>query len=286
VTFQGYAVCLHFGAAALPTVTPTFTPTPIPQATMLRVAHTITIAAGVTNGAVTVSCPSGTQLLSGGYAALPLQYATADYPSGPGSWTAASAYLTPFPRPLTVYADCLQANFPVAPQVARSAVTSIPGLSTRSVAATCPAGTTLTGGGYLGSNRPGNIVPTTVASQPAGNGWQVTAREDSSSGSGTEEAFAICTNSNLSAAAGVPASQTVTYGSGSLVAPQATCASGLLVGGGYGSGGDVVYGDQEVSSFGSWEVQVRDGGPAPVGATYQVTAYAVCVQLSVNSWGP
>jgi hypothetical protein len=146
--------------------------------------------------------------------------------------------------------------------------------STQTASVTCPFGTLAVGGG-IGAPRGFQV---TRNSKTSGNGWQVTARNSTSS-TAPLTARAVCL---VGAPSG--ASVTTVTGSTSTVLPNATgtssasCAAGTLVGGGYSTSGTTsfmrVYNNRRSTSTGStWQVSARN----TTASSRTVTAYAYCL---------
>jgi hypothetical protein len=193
---------------ATATVLPTATIPPAPTARVM--VHTssqqVTESAGDT--AVTASCASGEQLLSGGYTvetaggAEPIM-AEASYPSDINTWIATLAFYSNRTEQATlrVYAYCLKASFPIGVHIEQSPKPQLftgDGSATTS-AVTCPQGSTLTGGGYqvhwAFGGTPQQPASYVLASEPKSNGWSVTT--ESRSPAFGQIVFAVCATQNL-----------------------------------------------------------------------------------------
>jgi hypothetical protein len=124
-------------------------------ARMIRLVNTATVQYGSdTDGSAT--CPSGTFLLSAGYeiadptrsphasaAGVP---PVASYPSSAGAWSVSLRFPSVDPGAhVSAIADCLQTTLPMTTQLVSS---NIPA-SNGDAVVHCPAGTIVTGGGYV-----------------------------------------------------------------------------------------------------------------------------------------
>jgi hypothetical protein len=164
---------------------PTATATPAPQAQVNFAFHEITVPAG-TPIQDSVSCPTGTELLGGGYVINTSQNylvtANDSYPTSATTWTIDTAQGASIPLDVHVEAECLQANFTVQSQIASQANTADGG----SVVATCPSGSIVSGGGYHAANG------VTITSEPSGNGWKYGNAGPPGGSNYTFTAYAIC----------------------------------------------------------------------------------------------
>jgi Glutaminase len=146
--------------------------------------------------------------------------------------------------------------------------------ATQTLTATCPFGTLATGGGI--SAPQGFLV--TRNSKSSGNGWTITARNNTSA-SAPLDVRAVCLTG-----APTTASVTTVTGSTSSVSANlsgsasASCASGTLVGGGYSTTGTTsimrVYSNKRSTSTGStWQVSAQN----TTTSSKSITAYAYCL---------
>lgn len=230
------------------------------------------------NVTATATCPSGQVMLSGGYAlsgGMQVQRASVleDYPASVSAWTvtvvnaAIGGALT-----LTVYADCLQANFAVTTQLVVNPQTVPNDQSLHTFVAQCPVGTVVTGGGYRDTGFGGS---------PTGNGWQATFVPLGENPPANARTFALCASSPLRPALIATTTQSVAVGGAAPVS--IACPAGrLLVGGGYSYNGlpSFAFVDRPASDFASWQIQFQDqglgGGPGEPGT---LTASAACAQV-------
>jgi hypothetical protein len=156
----------------------------------------------------------------------------------------------------------------------RTAWATVAPNATQTLTVTCPIGTLATGGGI--SAPQGFLV--TRNSKSSGNGWTITARNNT--GSSKElDVRAVCIT-------GAPftASVTTVTGSTTSVAPNATatssasCSSGTLVGGGYLTTGTTsimrVYNNRRSTSTSStWQASAQN----TTTASKTITSYAYCL---------
>src|SRR5258708_22494632 len=133
------------------------------------------------------SCNAGEHLVGGGFLADTLVLPVSSYPSSSTTWTASGYYDGGTSNSFTVYAVCLQSNFPVTEIIVSN--TQITSSSPTTVSASCPSGTVLTGGGFTA----GGYLE---GSFPNGKEWSVTVRDAGVS----QQVFALCAKTNLSAA--------------------------------------------------------------------------------------
>lgn len=211
-------------------------------------------------GSLTVTCNSGEQLLSGGFAGDSFEgavYVVESYPSAANTWTVTvDNTAAPSWVQMTVSVYCLQANYSIAATIVHAANSG-----SGPVAANCPTGSALVSGGYAGTTR-------LTVSAPEGNGWQ----------SDAANVYAVCATQSLTAAASASATFTTptnTTSGGAI----ATCGSGqLATGGGFSGiaagGGTPVISSQATTT--GWAVAAE--GSSSSQAT--VTVWAVCVSSS------
>jgi hypothetical protein len=256
------------GSVGTPTPSPTATiaptATPLPKATVQQIEANIT-KPSVNGGTfdATATCPAGAALVSGGFADASTEGASMDvyasYPSASNAWTV-TAFSVGGPLNFSAYANCITANFPVSTQIVN---TNASGGGT----ATCPAGTTLTGGGYKGAG--------VATSKPSGSGWQSTVQFGAAT---ALQLYAVCANSNLSAGSAPTASVSIPSVGDKQV--QVGCPAGQsLVGGGFSSAENAAaYVSLPKADFETWIVQAKFVGKSGTSAT--MTVSALCVTLT------
>jgi len=214
-------------------------------------------------GSLSASCASGEQLLSGGfyvYAFEQAAFGVSSYPSAADTWTVSVDNTGPSSDELTVYVYCLQADYSLGTTIIQAAN---PG--TGLVTASCPAGSTLIGGGHAGTK---SVVTT---SAPNGNGWQT---DD-----GT--AYALCATQNVITTSLASATFTTPTNSTASGATS-TCPSEQYASGGGFSGPMTNSTPVYISSAGSgggntstgWGVAAGDGG-----SQNTITVWAICASL-------
>lgn len=221
----------------------------------------LTIPQGQT-GTQSVSCASGEQLLSGGFYDFAFEQAAfgvSSYPSASDTWTVTvnNAH-GPDSAEVEAFVYCLQANYSLGTTIVQAANTGS-GL----VTASCPASSTLIGGGYSGTR---DVVTTTG---PNGNGWQT---DD-----GT--AYAICATQNMAATSLVSTTFT-TPANSSASGATATCASGqLAIGGGFSgslTNHTPIYLSESGNGNAGWSV-----GAGGLGYQETITVWAICTSFPV-----
>jgi len=255
-----------------PTRVPTSTPHPTYHAQMIRAVNTV--AGSLAGVHVTVHCPAGTRLLSGGYAVEPSGNGTSpseSYPPDASTWeVAVGPSLIDASTTVSAVADCLQTNAPVTATIVHAQK-----FTNTSVAVNCPTGTLVTGGGFQT-----NLTrPIVQESQPHGNGWQYAFF--ASSGSTTITAYAICAKAPLTAGTVQYLTKTLPV-STNAVNFTLSCPSGqLLTGGGMGVdlahlGAQVFFPlDRPAADALTWQTSAVNS----YAFTATASAYAVCVRL-------
>jgi len=251
-----------------PTKTPYVTPTYItsPEAQIQRTSNQIAIAPGDIGHAV-VACPVGSIVTSGGFSANPDVLIYTHSKSGNG-WQAYGVNNAASEKLLTVYATCLSNTDGSSSQIYDQVVAPAGGIGNG--AATCPAGSVVTGGGWA-SNSDGSLA--IYNSSKSGNGWQVYARNTS----GEEKffnAYAIC----LAGTNGITNQRgdKMSITAGSTGAVGAVCDDGALVtGGGFAANKDLYIYDTslEKGSDSTWWAYAIN----PTGSSQLLGSYATCI---------
>ncbi len=280
-----------------PTATPLPpTATPVPMASIVRVTKSKHFADSMSGGTkapcasgdplisgdcgVTLSstCASGDTVVSGGFTVDDeLAFVSSSYPSDAATWTVTAHDEGQdggsHPVTLTVYADCLHANFSTDVSV----ISATPGVpadgNAHEASVDCPAETIVTGGGFRGTNG-------TQESIPAANGW-TSALSVQFKGTAKPQIFALCAKNHLTAASKPKELQHALLGGGADLNVSCPAAT-LLVGGGMQT---VNFGNITTSSANAaltmWHMHVSAngvvGGPP---SSYTVTDYAICVKVS------
>jgi hypothetical protein len=141
------------------------------------------------------------------------------------------------------------------------------------LAAHCPAGTTVTGGGYRDAGYSGG---------PTADGWQATYIPRGENPPATARLYALCASHNLQPGEIASATQAVAVG-GTATLSVAFPGGELLVGGGYSYDGtpSFAFTNAPSSDFASWQVQLTDQGIAGgLGFAGTLKASALCVRIA------
>ncbi|HEX3426555.1 MAG TPA: hypothetical protein VHT30_10525 [Acidimicrobiales bacterium] len=329
---RGFAI-----AGALAVIMLVIAPPASAQTVSIQVAYapmTATTGFSPSVTTATATCPAGTTLTSGGarlshdqtsgaptgaqvtndgsviegtYPSDPSGNAVATNSVTPASWSAAGGYagMAPGTDSITSFALCLTGS--TAATVVEATAAPSPTTTIVPATATCPAGTSLIGGGGLtgfnGSNNtkifdsyPSDTagdLPTSGTTDPTS--WTAIPNSNNPSGS-TTTAFAICATDMPVATVVVSNGVSEAPVTGSTPLPDAivTCPGGsvLLAGGsditsnpsGPGTGGQGVHpvgdypsdsaGNPQTASAASWTVVAMDGGQGLTSAA--ATAFALC----------
>jgi len=237
-----------------------------PAAPALTAAETVAVQQASFSGgqtqSVSASCPAGTQMVGGGFSSDGYVAVYSSYPSGPSTWTIVGGnYSGGTPVPIIAYATCVQANFSLGLTIASSAVTHVRSGTPAYVIASCPASSTVLGGGpqstYRGRPVPFSDLPIAFSSYPNLDRSSWTAGVAAGTFGASVRAYAICARSHLSAANIVSGHLTVTGTDSTTV----QCETGqLLTQGGY-------YSDASDDRF--KPVYSRPEGPAPVSWSFE-----------------
>jgi hypothetical protein len=263
-----------------------------PSAPPQTAAETVAVQQASFSGgqaqSVSASCPAGTQMVGGGFSSDPYVAVYSSYPSGPSTWTIDGwNYGAPqSPVPIIAYATCVHADFSLGLMIASSAVTDVRSGTPANVIASCPASSTVLGGGpqstYRG--RPSQIssdVPIAFSSYPNLDRSSWTAGVAPGNLGASVRAYAICARSHVSAVNIVTGHLTVTGTESTTV----QCETGQLLtqGGYYSDASDdrfkPVYSQPEGRPPVSWSFEARFaylGSKIPPSATI----YGICVRYS------
>lgn len=274
-------------------VPPTATPTPAREAHVQRVTNSAVTTNVFSNDHLVAACPAGTTIVSGGYnlAIAPGSQVSGvaqvnpnqDYPANTASWT------VDFPYPgagyvLTAYADCLQTNFPVSVTIARGH-----SFVNGHIVATCPAGSTLSGGGWESTF----TNPILGESAPSGNGWRIDAYAVTDGNQMTADA--VCASGSLAAGANGSATQRVPLNPGGQTPPPpidvaAGCPAGqILTGGGMrdnSTDGPMpppsvrFTGARSGADLSQWIVTTSRRDNLPSGQNDTITATSICLRFA------
>jgi hypothetical protein len=210
-------------------------------------------------------CPAGSFLVSGGYEdpqSDPQQDSvTASYPASVTSW-AVTAIDVGGPLTLTIYVDCAKPSVPVSPSVVAHTVNN-----TKSASVTCPAGTTVTGGGFKGS-------VSSRASGATATGWTSLTYSTSPSLS----VYALCQGGGHVLSGSLPFMTQSVPNLGQSTVTVGCPSNQVLVGGGYNSSnGAAPFATFAAPDFSRWTAKAKFIGAPPQTGT--VTAGAVCVKV-------
>jgi hypothetical protein len=227
----------------------------------------VTVAAGGV-GPATATCPAGSVVVGGGFAAGSNMVVYTHSKEGNG-WRAYAKNYSGSGQLLNAYAICLSNTSGSSQQVLKQITIAAGNIGYDTV--DCPAGSVVTGGGFA-SNADSLWV---YNSSKSGNGWSAYARNTS----GTSQLlniYGIC----LSGAGGSTSSvlKQVTLASGASNGDAAQCPAGNLVtGGGYALGtGLVVYNSSmKPSDPTKWNAFAKNTS----GSSQLMNIYAICWAL-------
>jgi hypothetical protein len=281
------------------TAAPTATSQPAPRAAISEVTRSVSVVQNSVETeeiSATATCPSGTALVGGGYRLQPasntaLIFIRASYPSAANAWTVIESN----PQSggevtLTTSAICLTTSVPVTVSIA-SATTSGGGGGVAGTA-TCPVGTSLTGGGFAQERLGGNVVAVSAPTSD-GSGWRVSTTSEILH---SFTAYALCASASAPAALTRAAVITATTAVSNNTEGTATASckpEQLLTGGGYTFtkglgyflGKEVNISDSRtawvVTAYNNYSLMFGGPGPTPTPPPpMQVTAYAICVMFA------
>jgi len=258
-----------------PTPTPTlhvFFPGPlIPLIPILfpntqQVYNQVSVSAG-TLGFVTATCPSGSVVVGGGFAAGNDMVVSASWQEGNG-WRAGALNNSASSQLLNAYAVCLYNTAGSTTSKMDGGTASGGGIG--HAVATCPAGSVVTGGGF-GTN------PTQLSvynSSISGNGWQVYVKNKGATDIGFN-AYATCLSGTSGTTAQVLAQATIT--GNNTGSAEVACPSGSLVtGGGFALGNNlVIYNTSMSADVTKWNSYARN----TAAGDQLINDYAVCLSF-------
>ena len=246
------------------TPSPTLSPTPTtPPLSVDQFMEQITIPANSSNN-TTVTCPSGSVLVSGGFAGGDGVRIWHSMKDGNG-WRVHGRNNTGSSKLLNVYAICLFNSGGSTSQVFEQE--NVNANDTTQIEVSCPSGSLVTGGGWIiGSTDPTEIYNSTRS----GNGWQIYINN---TGGGTPfiNVYAVClsgvvgTTSQVSDTTGqIPPNDTLQL--------EKACPSGTLVtGGGFAVNiGATIYNSSKSSN--GWQNFARNN----IGTQKLLHTYAIC----------
>jgi hypothetical protein len=219
---------------------------------------------GNSTGNVTVTCPSGSVVVSGGFAAASDLVVYTSSMEGNG-WRVYAKNYAGSGRLLNAYAVCLSNTSGTISQQLAQVNAPVGGYG--NPVATCPGGSVVTGGGFASSAD--NLW--VYNSSQTGNSWQVYARNLSGS-SQLVNAYAIC----LSGTTGTTSQSgtNVSIAAGGSDGKQYSCPAGIVTGGGFALQDNlIVYNSSMKSDLTGWEAYARNTG----GFSRTMNVYATCL---------
>jgi hypothetical protein len=266
------------------THTPTLTPTNdivvpplitmiVPDLTLIPLApqtqqalNQISVPANSTGNAA-VACPEGSVVTGGGYAAGSDVFVYTHSKSDNG-WRVYAKNNSGSSQLLNVYAICLLGSGGSTSQVLAQVSTAAGQIG--HAVANCPAGSVVTGGGYASRADESLYV---YNSSRSGNGWEVYAQNTAGS-SQPLNAYAICL-ADTDATVDVTFEQS-TINAGDTGKTEATCASGVVTGGGFAGSTDLFfYNTSMTSSAQGWVTYALN----KVGSGKLLNTYVVCLSF-------
>ena len=264
----------------VPTDTPTVTPSPtsdgggglvIPPiiVTILPTVETVweqVTVSGNSTGSATVTCPSGTVLMGGGFATNPGVYVYTHNKTGNG-WRAYGANLTVSSKLLNVYAVC-GSNFTDAVVQQVFEQVTVPANDIGNAVVSCPFGSTVIAGGFA-SKSDGTLK--VYNSTKKDNGWQAYARNSKGSGQALN-AYAICL-STPSTTSSTIVWESVQIAAGATGGVHSTCSSGWGTGGGFALQDGLEVFNSTPNEWNSWEGFAKNNS----GTTRTMNVYTVCL---------
>ena len=267
-----------------PSITPTVTPSPttgigvitlvIPPGivfllpTVETVWEQVSIPANGT-GSVTATCPSGTLALGGGNAGSSDVYIYTQSRQGNG-WQVYGANKSGSAKLVNSYVVCISNVAGGAVAQVHNQITA-PANTYGHAVVSCPAGTTVVGGGWA-TNSTGTLRVYNTSRKD--NGWQVYADNSKSTGQ-LMNVYAICLSSDST----ISSSQVVGHisiPSGASKGQQATCPSGdYATGGGFALSADMLNYNTSPEDGTTWEAYAKNTG----GSAKQMNVYAICLSF-------
>jgi hypothetical protein len=233
------------------------------QPSVSQVVTQVSVPASGAGHAV-ATCPSGSIVTGGGFAASPSLLVFSTFASS-NSWEADAQNLSASGQALNAYAECLSNTSGTTQQVYSQTTASASGIG--HVVVNCPSGSVVTGGGFASSS---NLL--VYSNSANSNGWEVYAQNTSSTNQ-LVNAYAIC----LSGTSGSPqqvVNQVSVAANGNGQSVKACPASTYLTGGGY-AGNQNLFVYNESASGSSWQVYAHNTS----GASQLLNSYAICLTL-------
>jgi hypothetical protein len=264
-------------SAKITVVAPTATATvglfipfiPIPLVPLLlpttqQVFNQVTISAGAT-GQSTASCPSGSVVVGGGFAAGNNMVVYTHSMEGNG-WRAYVKNNSVTDQLFNAYAVCLYNTSGTTSQVWAQVTAAAGGIG--HAVATCPAGSVATGGGY--ASNPNLWV---YNSSMSGNGWEAYAKNTTGSDQ-LLNAYAICLSGTTGATTQI--GDQITIAGNSSDGEAVACPAGIATGGGFAlSNNLVIYNSSMAGDVTKWNAYARN----TAAASQLMNIYAVCLSF-------
>ena len=247
--------------ASTPILNPPSFPIPIPSTS--QVVSQVSVP-GSGAGHVVATCPSGSIVTGGGFAASPSLLVFTTLTSSNG-WEADAQNLSASGQALNAYAECLSNTSGTTQQVYFQTTASASGIG--HVVVNCPSGSVVTGGGFASSS---NLL--VYSNSANGNGWEVDAQNTSSSNQ-LVNAYAICL-SGTSGSIQQVVNQVSVAANGNGQSVKACPASTYLTGGGY-AGNQNLFVYNESATGSSWQVYAQNTSTRD----QRLNSYALCLTL-------
>jgi hypothetical protein len=176
-------------------------------------------------GRAVATCPAGTVVTGGGFGGLAAQNTFVSTMSG-NTWQVFAYNGATSTLPVYAYATCLPYEGSIT-TASYTGTKSVAMYSSDCAYATCPVGTTVTGGGFSGPQLRSTL--SIYKNSNYGNGW-VTCGANYSSSSQTIAAYAVCASGLVNSVNATTAQKTIAAGSYASVA--AVCPAGAIATGG------------------------------------------------------
>ena len=230
-----------------------------------------TVSAGTT-GAAIATCPVGSTIVGGGYAADPdvSFYTQYKYENG---WRGDAKNNSNSSEQITVFAVCLHNVSAISVTQVHDQVDVNPDEKGQAVAS-CPAGSIATGGGFH-AYPDGSLRVYNSSKADSGEGWQSWAKNLSDS-SKTHHTYAICLSGSSGTNAQILKSAIIPHNSTGYAIPK--CSSGSLVTcGGFAAQEDlIIYSTSGPYSDDEWRVYVKNTHSSEDRTLF---GYAICLSL-------
>jgi hypothetical protein len=232
-----------------------------------------------TTQTLTATCPAGDVVVGGGYQTndATLVSVLQSQPSGDGAWEIQVQNAnTNSTAPAAVTAVCVAGPLPGYSQQPASTM-ALPGQQGASVAASCPTGTEVVGGGFSNPFAVAEVSSLPEVNSTIENTTWTSVVNNNYDGGSTIAVTAICASTSLSGYSEPVTNAPVTT---STTVSQACPSGEVVLGGGFGGAQGTITSDQPTLggavSNNTWSVDVLN--PAVEGAS--VTSVAVCADLA------